>query len=112
MKKYRILIILVFYLNHSQGQINFKNYNLIIRKAVDKIKIDGELNELSWKSADVAKDFFMITPVDTEKATQFSEARVSFDEDFFYIAIIFFFISLSHPPSQYTICETELEFQL
>ena len=32
----------------------------------------------------------MITPVDTEKATQFSEARVSFDEDFFYIAIIFF----------------------
>ena len=90
MKKYRILIILVFYLNHSQGQINFKNYNLIIRKAVDKIKIDGELNELSWKSADVAKDFFMITPVDTEKATQFSEARVSFDEDFFYIAIIFF----------------------
>ena len=90
MKNYRILIILVFYLNHSQGQINFKNYNLTIRKTVDKIKIDGELNELSWKSADVAKDFFMITPVDTEKATQFSEARVSFDEDFFYIAIIFF----------------------
>ena len=90
MKKYRILIILVFYLNHSQGQINFKNYNLTIRKTVDKIKIDGELNELSWKSADVAKDFFMITPVDTEKATQYSEARVSFDEDFFYIAIIFF----------------------
>ena len=90
MKKYRILIILVFYLNHSQGQINFKNYNLTIRKTVGKIKIDGELNELSWKSADVAKDFFMITPVDTEKATQFSEARVSFDEDFFYIAIIFF----------------------
>jgi len=90
LKKYRILIILVFYLNHSQGQINFKNYNLTIRKTVDKIKIDGELNELSWKSADVAKDFFMITPVDTEKATQFSEARVSFDEDFFYIAIIFF----------------------
>ena len=90
MKKYRILIILVFYLNHSQGQINFKNYNLTIRKTVDKIKIDGELNEMSWKSSDVAKDFFMITPVDTEKATQFSEARVSFDEDFFYIAIIFF----------------------
>ena len=90
MKNYIILIILVFYLNHSQGQINFKNYNLTIRKTVDKIKIDGELNELSWKSADVAKDFFMITPVDTEKATQFSEARVSFDEDFFYIAIIFF----------------------
>ena len=69
MKNYRILIILVFYLNLSQGQINFKNYNLTIRKTVDKIKIDGELNELSWKSADVAKDFFMITPVDTEKAT-------------------------------------------
>ena len=90
MKNYRILIILVFYLNLSQGQINFKNYNLTIRKTVDKIKIDGDLDELSWKSADVAKDFFMITPVDTEKATQFSEARVSFDENFFYIAIIFF----------------------
>ena len=32
----------------------------------------------------------MITPVDTGKATQFSEARVSFDDENLYIAIIFF----------------------
>jgi len=32
----------------------------------------------------------MITPIDTEKATQFSEARMSFDEENLYISIIFF----------------------
>ena len=34
--------------------------------------------------------FFMITPIDTGKATQFSEARMSFDEENLYISIIFF----------------------
>ena len=32
----------------------------------------------------------MITPIDNQKASQFSEARVTFDDDFFYVAIIFF----------------------
>ena len=38
----------------------------------------------------VGKDFFMITPLDTGKATQCSEVRVSFNDEFLFIAMIFF----------------------
>jgi hypothetical protein len=72
------------------GQVNTNNYRLSIQKTNEKIKIDGVLDEATWKNAAVAEDFFMITPVDTGKATQFSEARMSFDEENLYLSIIFF----------------------
>ena len=72
------------------GQVNTKNYRLSIQKTNEKIKIDGILDEATWKNAAVAGDFFMIIPVDTGKATQFSEARMSFDEENLYLSIIFF----------------------
>ena len=79
---------------HLLGQINLENYRLSIKKTQESIKIDGILDETTWKDAEVAKDFFMITPVDSGKATQLSEARVSFDEENLYIAIIFFNTSI------------------
>ena len=79
---------------HLLGQINLENYRLSIKKTQESIKIDGILDETTWKDAEIAKDFFMITPVDSGKATQLSEARVSFDEENLYIAIIFFNTSI------------------
>src|SRR6056300_1084103 len=72
------------------AQINFENHQLSIKKTSENIVIDGVLEEATWQSAAVGKEFFMITPVDTGKATHFSEARVSFDDEFLYIAMIFF----------------------
>src|SRR6056300_1139664 len=72
------------------AQINFENHQLSIKKTSENIVIDGVLEEATWQSAAVGKEFFMITPVDTGKANQFSEARVSFDNEFLYIAMIFF----------------------
>ena len=72
------------------GQVNTNNYRLPIQKTNEKIKIDGVLDEITWKNTALADDFFMITPIDTGKATQFSEARMSFDEENLYISIIFF----------------------
>jgi len=89
LKNYLLFYILCF----SQSvlsQINFEKYQLPIQKTSEKITIDGKLDEDTWKKAAVGKDFFMITPLDTGKANQFSEARVSFDDEFLYIAIIFF----------------------
>jgi hypothetical protein len=88
--KFLLLNILIYIPIILIGQVNTDDYRLSIQKANEKIKIDGVLEEAAWKNAAVAKDFFMITPVDTGKATQFSEARVSFDDENLYIAIIFF----------------------
>ena len=64
------------------SQINFEDYKILIKKTNEKIKIDGIIDEVTWKECDIGKDFFMITPVDNQKASQFSEARVTFDDDF------------------------------
>ena len=79
---------------HLLGQINLENYRLSIKKTQESIKIDGILDETTWRDAEVAKDFFMITPIDSGKASQLSEARISFDEENLYIAIIFFNTSI------------------
>ena len=81
---------LFFINNFLWSQVNTDDYRLPIKKTTEKITIDGVLDEMTWKNAAVAKDFFMITPVDTGKATQFSEARVSFDDENLYLSIIFF----------------------
>ena len=88
--KFLLLNLLIYIPIFLIGQVNTDDYRLSIQKTNKKIKIDGILEEVAWKNAAVAKDFFMITPVDTGKATQFSEARVSFDDENLYIAIIFF----------------------
>lgn len=75
---------------YCPAQINAEKYRLSIEKTTEQIKIDGVLDEITWANAEVAKDFFMITPIDTGKATQFSEARLSYNDEFLYMAIIFF----------------------
>ena len=90
MKNLKYLLGLILFFNISRAQINFENYRLAIRKTDEKIKIDGILDERTWKNTAVADKFFMITPVDNKKATQFSEARVCFDNEFLYLAVIFY----------------------
>ena len=90
---FRLVLLFICIISANQKgftQINFENFKLPIHKTTEKILIDGVLNETTWKEAEVGKDFFMITPIDTGKATQFSEARVAFDDEYLYIAMIFF----------------------
>jgi hypothetical protein len=82
--------VFLFVVQGAFAQINAEAYRLPIQKTTESIKIDGILNESVWEKTPVAKDFFMITPVDTGKATQFSEARVCFDDENLYIAMIFY----------------------
>ena len=91
--RYSYPILIIFYClvtKKINAQINAQNYRLQIKKTSENIIIDGVLNEIIWKNVNVAKDFFMITPVDIGKSTQFSEARMTFDKEFIYIAIIFY----------------------
>ena len=64
------------------------NFVLHIRKAVDPIIIDGELNEQTWQEADVAKDFFMVLPMDTSRAETRTEVRMAYDDKAIYLSAI------------------------
>ena len=62
--------------------------SLGIRKAVGPITIDGNLDEASWQTADVAKDFYLNFPVDTTFAPFQTEVKVTFDDQNLYFAFI------------------------
>ena len=52
--------------------------------------VDGLLEEDAWKNAEPAKDFFMVSPMDTSFAKVLTEVRMSYDKDNLYISAICF----------------------
>jgi hypothetical protein len=64
------------------------DYQLNIQKASEKIKIDGKLDENSWKNAAIASDFWMAFPVDGKKADLQTEVRMTYDEQFLYLSAV------------------------
>lgn len=67
---------------------NKQGTGLVIKKANGAIKIDGDVSEEDWQSAAVAGQFFLNFPTDTLPATFQTEARVTFDDDFFYVSFV------------------------
>ncbi len=84
-----VLFIFFTSFNAKSQKIN-EDYVLKIKKTDQKIVLDGQLNENVWEMADVADNFSMILPLDDQKAKQFSEIRMTYDDDNLYISVIFF----------------------
>ena len=62
-----------------------EQYQLHIQKTLNKIKLDGELNDEGWKGAEVAKDFWLKFPQDNSKATHKTEVQVTYDDNFLFV---------------------------
>ncbi|MCB9081089.1 MAG: carbohydrate binding family 9 domain-containing protein [Lewinellaceae bacterium] len=65
-------------------------YQLIIRQAKAVIRLDGDLNEADWQNAAVAQNFFLNFPDDTAQATDRTEVRVTFDQQYLYVGAIIY----------------------
>lgn len=61
---------------------------LKIKKAKGEIRLDGILDEADWQDADVAGNWYLNYPVDSARAPFPTEARLTFNEDFFYVSYI------------------------
>ncbi len=59
-----------------------------IKRAKGQITLDGNIDEPEWGSAEVATNFYMNYPIDTMPPTYQSEARVTFDQHFFYVSFV------------------------
>ncbi len=81
------LLMLVSSLGMSQKR-NSPGTGLDIVRAKGPMKIDGILDEQDWKSADVAKDFYLNYPVDTMAAPFQTEARLTFDDHALYVSFV------------------------
>jgi hypothetical protein len=62
-----------------------------------EIILDGVIDEDDWLRADVADNFFMVTPYDTSYSHAKSEIRMTYDDDALYLALIFFDASEEAP---------------
>ncbi|HUH19315.1 DUF5916 domain-containing protein [Albibacterium sp.] len=88
MKKEVLLFICCFLCLYAAAQKQNASYRYNIKKATSPIVIDGSIDEQTWTEAEVAKDFFMILPMDTSFAKQQTEVRMTYDEHNIYIIAI------------------------
>jgi hypothetical protein len=56
-----------------------------IFEAKGTIKIDGLENDAAWQQTELAKDFHMVTPMDTSLARNQTEMRLCYDKNNLYI---------------------------
>ena len=92
MRKLVLLFISLSCFLHVKSQIDNSNYQqkyqLKTSKAIDAIKIDGELNEAAWQNAQSIKNFWLKEPVDTGLAHRQTEVKVTYDVNYLYFGII------------------------
>ncbi|MDZ7646097.1 MAG: DUF5916 domain-containing protein [Cytophagales bacterium] len=87
--KFLILSGLIFCVAATWAQ-NKPGTQLAISRANGPIIIDGVLGEPDWSNAGVASHFFLNYPVDTLAPAFQTEARVTFDDDNFYVSFVCF----------------------
>ncbi|HKG69283.1 MAG TPA: DUF5916 domain-containing protein [Segetibacter sp.] len=79
-----LLVISVGFLS-SKAQKKNEQFQIHISKTSSAIKVDGIMNEETWKNAEVAKNFFMVLPMDTGSAKALTEVRMAYDDHNLYL---------------------------
>jgi hypothetical protein len=79
---------LLLLLSPAWAQKQNEQYQLSIRRAPSPITVDGSAHEPAWASADVATDFWMVLPMDVDKANVRTEVRMAFDDQNLYLSAI------------------------
>ena len=72
----------------AYGQKKNAAFQLHIQKAASAVTIDGIMNESAWQQADVAKNFFMVLPMDTSHARVATEIRMTYDNENIYVVAV------------------------
>lgn len=90
------LILVLFFLSapsafaQQNGSAFREDYQYQIKQTQETIKVDGELTETVWQNAQIATDFFYITPIAdkiVEKEDQ-TEVMMTYDDRNIYVAAI------------------------
>lgn len=85
MKKYTLLFLIFFII--SNFDIYSQKKEIHVKFIEKKIKIDGVLDELIWKEAIPAKDFWQYFPTDSMLSEQQTEIRMLYDNKYLYVGI-------------------------
>lgn len=72
----------------ARGQKKNSSYQLRVHRAASPIVIDGSASEAAWESAEVAGDFWMVLPMDTDRAKVRTDVRMAYDSQNLYLSAI------------------------
>ena len=85
MKLFISLILACLFSTVINGQKKNASYELHIHPASDLLHIDGIINEAGWQKAAIARNFFMVNPMDTSYAKVKTEVAMAYDKDNLYL---------------------------
>ena len=85
---FTIFILSVLTLHGQDFGENRTRFNILAHRLTDGIEIDGVLSEETWKNADIARNFFLVLPIDSGQAVSQTEVLMAYDDEEFYMAII------------------------
>ena len=88
MRKSIVLLLVTLLAIPGMAQKINEDYRLNIKRASSPVLIDGIVDEQAWADADVAKDFFMILPMDTSYADVKTEVMMTYDDKQIYLLVI------------------------
>jgi len=90
MQKIHFWLALLFIPLIAHGQKKNESFQLNIRKTDRPITIDGVGDDAAWRTTDVAKDFFMVLPMDDGPANELTEIRMTYDDTNLYLLATFY----------------------
>ncbi|MEO9891180.1 DUF5916 domain-containing protein [Aurantibacter sp.] len=82
-----VLFLITYYVHPQKKNEAFK---LNIKKSNHTLLIDGVGDDLAWHNADVAKNFFMVLPMDDGPANEKTEIRMTYDDKNLYLLATFY----------------------
>ena len=90
MKKSILLLLIGFNFWHLYGQDTREQYKLSIKQTVDKIIIDGHLDESVWENIEGIDNMMNHWPIDTGRSETITHIKMTYDEDFIYLSAVCF----------------------
>ncbi len=91
----------------SPDYVNGQKRSLEITRAIDEIQLDGELNEKSWKNAELADNFYRQFPIDTGFSSTKTSVVMTFDDQCLYVGAICYD---DHPEKDYVVTSLQRDY--
>lgn len=80
-----LALLFLFLVGHTQ---NHPGTKLKIKKFHGEIVLDGVLDEIAWKEADVADNWYQNFPVDSLPSPFQTEGRMTYNDEFLYVSFV------------------------
>lgn len=89
LKSFFLVIGLLLSLNTFSQRKNSK-FRLHIKKTSNPVVVDGIGSDKAWDTAETAKDFFMVLPMDKGKANEQTTIKMTYDDKNIYLLATFY----------------------